>query len=185
MAKTLICTKTQAEADSGKIRFVHGEDSVVMDNTYKVYEFYLVNMHPSNDASAIQFQVDVSGSTSYNQNITSSFFRTKNHEDGSSEEVAYIASYDQADGTSYQLLCNDVGFDDDQSVSGLLTLYEPSSGTFVKHFMSRMSEVHESNIMMDSFCAGFIDETAAIDKIQFEFDAGTIQTGTIYMYGVS
>lgn len=185
MAKTLICTKTQAEADSGKIRFVHGEDSVVMDNTYKVYEFYLVNMHPSNDASAIQFQVDVSGSTSYDQHITSTFFRAKNHESGGSPEIAYVASYDQSNTQNYQLLCNDVGFDDDQSVSGLLTLYEPSSGTFVKHFTSRMSEVHESDITMDSFCAGYINETAAIDKIQFEFDAGTIQTGTIYMYGVS
>ena len=157
-----------------------------IDGTYKEYQFHLVNLHPATNAVAIGFQAETGSNSTYEQPIASSFFRAKNHEDGSDEELAYVASYDQkpADQT-LQLLCNDLGYEDDESVSGVFTLYDPSNGTHVKHFTSRMSEVHESNIMMVSFCAGYIDTATAITRIRFKFDSGNIQAGTIKMFGVS
>lgn len=187
MALTLITSKTApSDADSGALVFTNGSDSVVLDSTYKEYQFHFVNLHPANNAVAISFQVDTASNTSYNQAIASSFFRTKHHEDGSAQEIAYVASYDQKPADqAFQLLCNDLGNANDESVSGLFTLYDPSNGTHVKHFTSRMSEVHESDIMMDSFCAGYVDTGTALTTIKFKFDSGNIDTGTIYMYGVS
>ena len=157
-----------------------------IDSTYKEYQFHLVNLHPATNAVAISFQVDTGTNTNYNQAIASSFFRTKHHEDGSDQEIAYVASYDQKPADqAFQLLCNDLGNEDAESVSGVFTLYDPSNSTHVKHFTSRMSEVHESDIMMDSFCAGYIDTATAITRVRFKFDSGNIQAGTIYMYGVS
>ena len=52
MGLTFIASKTApTDADSGVLRFVHGEDSVVLDSTYDEYLFYFVNLHPSDDAA--------------------------------------------------------------------------------------------------------------------------------------
>ena len=82
------------------------------------------------------------------------------------------------------MLCNDLGAEDDETVSGTLTLYAPADDTYVKHFQSRMIEVHESDILMDSFCAGYVNTTTALTRISFKFDSGNIDSGKITMYGV-
>ena len=155
-----------------------------IDSTYNEYQFHFANMHPATNSSSITFQVDTGTNTNYNQTITSSFFRAKNHESGGSTEVVYVAGEDQAQGTAYQPLCNEVGSGNDESVSGVLTLYDPSSSTFVKHFVSRMNEYHESDITMDTLVGGYVNTTTALTRISFKFDSGNIDAGTIHMYGV-
>jgi len=177
MALTLISTHT-ASGDS-TINITSG-----IDSTYKEYQFHVVNMHPATNSSSIAFQVDTGTNTNYNQAITSTFFRPKNHESGGSTEIAYVGGEDQAQGTAYQPLCNEVGSGNDESVSGVLTLYDPSSSTFVKHFVSRMNEYHESDITMDTFAAGYVNTATALTRISFKFDNGNMETGSIQMYGV-
>jgi hypothetical protein len=48
--------------------------------------------------------------------------------------LEYEAGSDQAQGTAYQTIDTGVGNANDQSISGVLTLYAPSSTTYVKHF---------------------------------------------------
>jgi hypothetical protein len=72
----------------------------------------------------------------------------------------------------------------DNGCSGVLTLYAPSSTTYVKHFTSRAHSVNGGDYSQDSFSAGYINDTTAIDEISFKFNSGNIDTGTIYMYGV-
>jgi hypothetical protein len=171
---------TQTASSSSTLSFTSG-----IDSTYNAYEFHLVNMHPATNSSSIAFQVDTGTNTNYNQTITSTFFRAKNHESGGSTEVVYIAGEDQAQGTAYQPLCNEVGNGNDESVSGVFTLYAPSSTTYVKNFVSRMNEYHESDITMDTFCAGYVNTTTALTRVSFKFDNGNIDAGKIHMYGVS
>ncbi len=178
MAKTLIATQT-ASADSS-LSFTSG-----IDSTYDVYEFVFTNMHPATDDQGITFQVNASGGSGFNETITSSFFRAKHNENDAADGFGYVADYDQQQGTSYQRLCNDVGNDNDQSTSGIFTLYAPSSTTYVKHFMARFNETHASDITMDNYVAGYINTTSAIDEIDFKFASGNIDAGTIKMYGVS
>ena len=180
MAKKLLATATASSSSS--LSFTSG-----IDSTYDVYEFVFTNMHPATDDQGITFQVNASGGSGFNETITSTFFRAKHDEadSGSHEAVGYVADYDQAQGTSYQRLCNDVGNDNDQSTSGIFTLYAPSSTTYVKHFTARFSETHASDIHMDNFVAGYINTTSAIDEIDFKFSSGNIDAGTIKMFGVS
>ena len=178
MAKTLIATQT-ASADSS-LSFTSG-----IDSTYDVYEFVFTNMHPATDDQGITFQVNASGGSGFNETITSSFFRAKHNENDAADGFGYVADYDQQQGTSYQRLCNDVGNDNDQSASGVFTLYAPSSTTYVKHFTARFSETHASDIHMDNFVAGYINTTSAIDEIDFKFSSGNIDAGKIHLYGVS
>ena len=92
---------------------------------------------------------------------------------------------DQAQGTGYQPLNYETGSDADQSVSGMLTLYDPSSTTYVKHFMSRTQNAQGDDVSVDVYAAGYINTTSAIDEISFKFDSGNIDAGVIKMYGLA
>ena len=50
--------------------------------------------------------------------------------------------------------------------------------------MARTNTIHASNRTYEWHVAGYCNVTAAIDGVQFSFAAGTIDSGTIKMYGV-
>ena len=179
MALTLISTHT-ASADSS-IDITSG-----ITSTYDSYEFHYVNMHPATDNSYFQFQVNAAGgATGFNETITSTSFHAYHEEDDSSTSLAYNTSHDQAQGTAYQDLALSVGNDNDQAASGVLTLYAPSSTTYVKHFVSNSNSAYVGDYTLQLFIAGYINVTAAIDEISFKFNNGNIDAGTIKMFGVS
>ena len=181
-AHTFISSATAS--NSSVLSFTSG-----IDSTYDVYEFHFINIHPANDAVDLRFQVNADGGSGYNEAMATTFFRTKHHEDGSAQEIAYIAGYDRtpADASSqpFQPLGNGTSTDATHSTSGILTLYGPSSGTYVKHFQAQLVEAHESDIIMDTYVAGYVNTTTAIDEIQFKMSAGSIATGEIRMYGLA
>ena len=63
-------------------------------------------------------------------------------------------------------------------------LFNPSSTTFVKHFIARTSNNHYNNYELDTGSAGYFNTTSAIDAIQFKFGSGDIDAGTIKLYGI-
>jgi hypothetical protein len=67
----------------------------------------------------------------------------------------------------------------------ICTLFNPSSTTFVKHFISDMSEYHPSDQNMRIFIAGYGNTTSALDSIQFQMDSGNIDAGDICLYGIA
>ena len=77
------------------------------------------------------------------------------------------------------------GNDNDQSVSGYLHLFNPSSTTFVKHFISKVSSSNHDNSAIILYIAGYCNVTAAIDGVQFKFNSGNIDSGVIKLYGIS
>ena len=77
-----------------------------------------------------------------------------------------------------------MGSDNDQSASGILRLYNPSSTTFVKHFVHRGSRVDAGDYAVDNYSAGYFNTTTAITRVQFKFGSGNIDAGTIQMFGV-
>ena len=186
MGLTLIKALT-ADGDSS-LDFVDGTSDVVMDNTYNEYLFQFVNMHPAT-SSDWYFQVNASGGSGFNETITSTHFRAYIQEDAEANNgLGYQTAADQGQGSSYQQIsqgtAGGTGFDD-ASASGTLTLYDPSSTTYVKHFTSRVQSMAASPVSVDAFAAGYINTTSAIDEISFKFGSGNIDEGTIYMYGVS
>tara|TARA_R100000008_G_C3491431_1_gene118928 strand:+ start:64 stop:660 length:597 start_codon:yes stop_codon:yes gene_type:complete len=156
-----------------------------MDGTYVAYEFHFINLHPVTDTAHLTFQVNATDQTAFEENMTSSFARAKNHENGSDQEFVIMSGNDQGDGDeAEQMLSNENGNGNDESLNGVFTIYDPGNGTYVKHWISRIVEYHASDIVMDSFVAGYIDSTTAIDEIRFKFHSGNIDSGTIKMYGI-
>ena len=63
-------------------------------------------------------------------------------------------------------------------------LFNPSSTTYVKNFISRNSTYQDNNSINDNYVSGYFNTTSAIDEIQFKFDSGDIDAGTIKLYGI-
>ena len=147
-------------------------------------EFHFINVHPATDNAHFVFQVDAVGGSGFNETMTTTWWWTGHEESDGSTFYQYGDGYDQAQGTAYQNLAVDVGNGGDESVSGILTLYDPSSPTYVKHFASRIAHYHSADYSIEQFAAGYINTTTAIDAISFKFDSGNIDAGIIRMYGV-
>ena len=154
-----------------------------IDSTYDSYLFKFIDIHPSADDTGLTVGFR-DGSTAYDATKTTTFFRATHGEDGTSGAVAYVTGADIAQGTGFQRLDNDFGADNDQCMSGKMFLYNPSSTTFVKHFMSRTNTSRPANRANDIFMAGYCNVTAAIDAVQFKMNSGNIDAGVIKMYGV-
>ena len=155
-----------------------------MSSTYKEYVFKIINVHPENDDVTFGFQVETGTGTSYQTATTSTMFRATHGEDGSSEGLAYLTGGDLADNTGLKPLASSVGNDADQCVSGQLCIYEPSSTTFVKHFIGNFQSIAHSNRTNNQYPAGYFDITTALTRVRFKFSSGDIGSGTIKMYGI-
>ena len=66
----------------------------------------------------------------------------------------------------------------------MLTLFSPSSTTFVKHYISRLNFSHLSDRSIEYFIAGYGNTTSAVNAVQFKFASGNIDDGIIKLYGV-
>ena len=182
-AMTLI--KSQTASSSATIDFVHGTSDVVLDSTYPIYLFTFINMHPATNNVDFQFNgSDDDSSHSYDVTKTTSFFRAHHPEDDRSATLAYSTGNDLAQGTGFQNLNDNVGNGNDECVSGELWLFNPSSDTYVKHFISRCNSYDYNDASLDFYMAGYFNTTADITAIQFKMSSGNTDAGTIKLYGI-
>ena len=182
-AMTLI--KTLTASSSGTLSFVNGASGVVIDGTYKEYVFKIINIHPSASASFLVGFRD--GSTAYDATKTTAYFRAYHQENAGGGVLAYDASFDHANQTGFQdLTADSVITDNDSGISGTLQLFDPSSTTFVKHFLTNINSIKagSSPEMKNSFSSGYCNVTAAIDAVQFKMGSGNMDSGTIKLYGI-
>ena len=171
---------TQTASSSASISFTSG-----IDSTYKEYIFYFVNMHPATDNVYFEFQGNASGESGFNETITSASFYAQHREDGSATALEYRTGEDQAQGTAFQRLCEGLGYDNDQSLSGYLHLFNPSSTTFVKHFITQTNQVRYNDRLYNFYIAGYFNTNAAIQEIQFKMSSGNIDSGQILLFGLN
>jgi len=174
---SLVKIASTTASSSSSISFTSG-----INSTYKVYMFFFNNLHPQTDDTKLVFQTTTDGSN-FNTTLTNTYFLARNQEDNSSRALGYSADDEQAQGTAFQRLNESTGSDNDQSVSGHMHLFEPSSTTFVKHYISRTMSIFDR--ATDVFGAGYFNTTSAITGIQFKMSSGNIDSGTITMYGVT
>lgn len=177
----LILLQTQTASSSSTIDFTSN-----IDSTYDVYCFKFVNIHPATDN--VNFQVNFrDGGSSYDAIKTTTMFRAQDNEGDTQTLLAYHTSHDLAQSTGFQTLeggGNALSNDNDHGLSGELYLYNPSSTTFVKHFMARTSATNPNDYALDGFVAGYCNVTAAIDGVQFKVSSGNIDSGDIKLYGI-
>ena len=156
-----------------------------IDSTYNIYKFRFVDLHPGTDGSIFRFQANAAGGSGFNETITSTDFESFHNEGDDTTGLSYQSNQDQAQGTSFQTLTNSCGADADQCISGELFLFDPSSTTFVKHFLCRTQSANDANYSFDVFVSGYFNTTTAIDEVQFKMSSGNIDSGTIEMYGIN
>ena len=184
-AGSMTLIKTLTASSSSTLSFVDGSSSVVLDNTYPVYLFKYINIHPATDSTNFSFQANASGGSGYNETITSTYFKAEHDEADSSTSLGYDTDFDQGQGTGFQTLVGGLGNGNDESASGQLYLFNPSSTTFVKHFLGVSQYYHKSNYSNNHRAAGYFNTTSAIDEIQFKMSSGNIDAGTIKLYGIN
>ena len=175
-AMTLL--ETQTASSSATLSFTSN-----IDSTYDEYVFKFINIHPATDEANLQVNFRDGGS-SYDATKTTTTFEARHNENDSVAALSYDGGADVAQSTGIQLLMSYQGNDNDQSCSGYLHLFDPSSTTFVKHFMARTSSVQYDDRQRDNYIAGYCNVTAAIDGVQFSMSSGNIDAGTFKLYGI-
>ena len=171
---------TQTASSSASLSFTSG-----IDSTYKEYIFYLVDIHPATDDANFLFNMSIDSGSNYNVTKTSSFFRLYHQEDDSQSGVSYYTGGDLAQSTGTQLLSYGCGNDNDQCTTGFLHLFNPSSTTFVKHFIGRTNTYESTNNSWGGFLAGYGNTTSAINALQFSMSSGNIDSGQILLFGLN
>ena len=160
---SMVLLETQTASSSSTISFTSG-----IDDTYKEYIFKFYDIHPSNDGEEFTFQADTGTNTSYNQTITSTYFLAEKPEADTGGSLSYQTSRDQAQATGFQHFGVDTGNDNDHASSGFLHIFDPSSTTFVKHFMGTLQQAHQNDLSLVGYIAGYWNTTTAITRVQFK-----------------
>ena len=176
----LTLLETQTASSSSTISFTSN-----IDSTYDAYMFKFYNIHPATNNTEFQFNMSTDSGSNYNVTKTTTTFNAHHNEADSQALLLYDTHADLAQGTGFQLLAGACGNDNDQSISGSLHLFNPSSTTFVKHFIARVGGFHEADYAFDFYTAGYGNTTSAIDAVQFKYDSGNIDSGVIKLYGIS
>jgi hypothetical protein len=174
----MVLISSQTASNSASISFTTG-----IDSTYKEYQFWFVDIHPRTDTAEFQFNMSTDGGTNYNVTKTSTFFEAYHNEADTDTNFRYNTSWDLAQSTAFQTIIEDTGNGADESASGTLTLFNPSSTTYVKHFISNTTDYDGSDYTLNAFMAGYGNTTSAINAIQFKYSSGNFD-GTILMYGI-
>jgi len=172
---------TQTASASASISFTTG-----IDSTYDEYWFIFNNCHPATDDVDFTFNGSTDGGSNYNITKTTTAFDSYHDESGVSTLFRYVSAKDLAQSTSFQPLNTaGIGNDNDQSISGILKLFNPSSTTYVKHFISKTNYSQKDDATMNTFVAGYFNTTSAVDAVRFQMSSGNIDDGTIQIFGVS
>tara|TARA_B110000261_G_scaffold133507_1_gene150303 strand:+ start:552 stop:1178 length:627 start_codon:yes stop_codon:yes gene_type:complete len=168
------------------ISFVHGSSDVVLDSTYPIYKIQFINVHANANTPNMSFNLSTDGGSNYNVTKTSTAFHAWHKEDDSATNLSFTAGNSLAQGTGGQRLTSG-GMDvanADGNVSGELTIYNPSSTTFVKHFMARSSLNSYHPYEYDLHIAGYANTTSAINAIQFTIETNNFDNGIFKLYGI-
>ena len=183
---SMVFIKKLTASSSATLSFVDGTSSVVLDNTYKEYLFTFKNIHPATNSADLRFQGNAAGGSGFDETITNTVFFAQHAEDASYAAVVYSTGRDQAQSTDFANLSMAIANDNDGCGSGYLHLFNPSSTTFVKHFVSNTNtNMSGTGYSTNMYTAGYFNTTSAIDEIQFKMSSGNIDAGDICLYGIN
>ena len=176
--------KKLTASSSATLSFVDGTDGVDF-SIYKEYVFTFNNMHPATDNASFEFNVSIDGGSNYNVVKTTTSFQAYHLESDAYSGIEYNVNYDLAQSTAFQIINYGIGNDNDENMSGTLNLYNPSSTTFVKHFMVNTNNTQASGYAQNFYVAGYGNTTSAIDAVRFQMSSGNIDSGDICLYGIA
>ena len=156
-----------------------------IDSTYDEYQFWFFGVK---DSAQNELRI-VANDGGWGVVKTSTFFQARQHENGSTSALEYLTGHDQAQSTGQLHITKETESLSDDQMCGCFQLFNPSSTTKVKHFMSRAGHHNTSGGPGDVFVAGYYNTTSAITGIRFDpgntAGGDTISRGEFYLFGVS
>ena len=176
--------KTLTASSSANLSFVHGSSDVVLNDTYPIYFFKMINIHPATNDVNFQVNFSTNSGSNYNVTKTTTSFVSYHQEDGGDAALTYSTGWDLAQGGGVQNLVNNLGGDDDQCTCGELFLFNPYSNEFVKNFLAEFSQTNAGEQAWRHNVSGYCNTTTAIDGVQYSMSSGNIDAGTIKLYGI-
>ena len=179
LGATMVFISSQTASNSASVEFTSG-----IDSTYDEYVFYIVNYDVATNAQEFGVQFSTDGGSSYGVTKTTTFFDAEHNEADSVAALSYQTGNDRAQSTSFQNLDRGNETHADSSGCGCLKLFAPSSTTYVKHFLWTGNNHRHSNASVNTFVAGYLNTTSAINAVSFKSASGNITAGTFYLYGI-
>jgi hypothetical protein len=143
------------------------------------------SIHPRTANVKFTFNLSVDAGSNYNVTKTSSAFLAYHNEADTDTSLIYDTAADLAQSTAFQPLNTaSIGSGADESFSGSMILFNPSSTTYVKHFISTANHYRGDIVYTyNDFIAGYGNTTSAVNAIRFQMSSGNFD-GTIYLYGI-
>ena len=185
LGSMVLLKTTTVSSNTATVSFIHGTGGVVFNNTYPIYLVKIINSHNDTDDKTLRYNFTTDGSN-FNVTKTTTSFRATHYEagGGDGEAIEIRTNADLAQSTNFQGL-NLGSSDNDHAISGTLNLFNPSSTTFVKHFILNNNGCFSNDISINIFAAGYGNTTSAVDAVQFKMSSGNIDAGTITLYGIN
>jgi hypothetical protein len=169
---------SQTASNSASISFTTG-----IDSTYKEYQFYLINISAKTNNAIFTFQSSTNGGSTYGVTVTSTAFMAYHDQNDTYADIGYDGGEDSAQSTSFIRLFSSASSTVARSNSGSFSLFNPSSTTYVKHWISRISRASSAPEANDNLHAGYFNSTSALNAIQFKMNTGNFD-GDILMFGI-
>ena len=172
---------SQTASNSASISFTSG-----LTSTYKAYKFVLVNISQTTGEVIGLFNFSTDGGSNYNVTKTSTFFRAYHEEADGIANLTYDTGGDLAQGTGDQRLTayDHLGSASDKSLCSTIYLFNPSSTTYVKHYLATTQYITAADASENTYVGGYCNTTSAVNAFIFRLNSGNIASGTIYMYGI-
>ena len=180
---SMVFIKKLTASSSATLSFVHGSGGVDF-STYKEYMFTFKSIHAESAVNSFNFNGSIDAGSNYNVAKTTTYFSAYLNENDSSGTLEYSTSQDLAQATSFQKLAGTVSVDNDHALSGYLHLFNPSSTTFVKHFIWSCNYGYETGTE-NPHGAGYFNTTSDIDAVRFQMTSDAIDAGDICLYGIA
>ena len=174
---------TATASSSASISF----NSTYINSDYKIYKFEFINIHLANNDISFQMNFSTDNGSTYNVAKTTTYFRARHSENDTTADLAYTGGFDLAQGTGNQVLADSIQtLSSDESICGTFQLFNPSSTTYVKHFLSRFSSYTAiaGGGEIEAYCSGYGNTTSAINAIKFVAESGNMDAGQIKLYGI-
>jgi hypothetical protein len=174
----MVLLSSQTASNSASIAFTSG-----INSTYKEYQFWFDNLVPATNNVMFGVNFSTDGGSTYSVTKTSNWFQSLHLEDDANAYLNYRDENDLAQSTAIQKITFGVRTSaSDEGVCGTINFYNPSSTTYVKHYMCDTHSTRDWSHRV--FCTGYCNTTSAVNAVKFEFDSGNISAGTILMYGI-
>ncbi len=180
-SKVLIKTTTVSSA-TANVTFVHGTSGVVLDSTYPIYQFVFINCLPSSDGVKLNYNFSTDTGSNYNVTKTSTNFYA-GHTEADATGFGFDSGLAQSTNDAFGTV-GAIGSAADEGCSGEMFLFNPSSTTFVKHFLGQVTIYGSNPQSQITYTGGYCNTTSAVDGVRIKFESGNIASGVIKLYGI-